>query len=113
MEWYDFWDQVPGQDYREDFTPEVFFMDKSLNLPDLRQLSEALAADLEEIANAQIAIGFIITLREKIDNKIDQLNDYNHDPKRQKQIKRSIEMLSIPFYRFQRKLSDYRKLVNT
>ena len=45
-EWNDFWDQVPGQGFREDSTPETFFVEKHLYLPDIRKLSDALAADL-------------------------------------------------------------------
>lgn len=113
-EWNDFWDQVPGQDFREDFTPEVFFMEKSLHLPDIRNLSEALAADLQELARTHIAIGFILTLREKIDKNIDQLEYFEHDPKKQISLKRSLKMLSGPFYRFQKELHEYRqKLQNT
>ncbi|WP_131012873.1 hypothetical protein [Paenibacillus thalictri] len=108
-EWNDFWDQVPGQDYREDFTPEVFYVTKSLHLPDLRNLSEALATDLHELAKSHIAIGFILTLREKIDKHIDQLNECQHDRKKKAKLKRNIKMLSSPFHRFQKELHEYRQ----
>lgn len=108
-EWNDFWEQVPGQDYREDFTPEVFYVTKSLYLPDLRNLSEALATDLHELAKSHIAIGFILTLREKIDKQIDQLHKCQHNRKRKTKIKRNIKMLSSPFHRFQKELHEYRQ----
>ena len=106
-EWDDFWRQVPGQSFREDFTPEFFFVDKQLQMQSIRNLSEALATDLDEIATKHIAIGFIITLREKIDKNIDRLNDCKHDPKKQIKIERNIKVLSSPFLRFQKELREY------
>lgn len=108
-EWNDFWEQVPGQDYREDFTPEVFYVTKSLYLPDLRNLSEALATDLHELAKSHIAIGFILTLREKIDKQIDQLQECQHNRKKKNKLKRNIKVLSSPFQRFQKELYEYRQ----
>jgi hypothetical protein len=108
-EWNDFWDQVPGQDFREDFTPDEFYVERSLHLPNIRNLSEALAADLHELARSHIAIGFILTLREKIDKHIDQLDIRQLDPKKKTQIKQNITMLASPFHRFQKELRDYRK----
>ncbi|MEF3304300.1 hypothetical protein [Paenibacillus sp. GYB003] len=108
-EWNEFWDQVPGQDYREDFTPEFFFVSKSLLLPDIRNLSEALADDLHELAKSHIAIGFILTLREKIDKYIDQLEDCQLHSEKKTKIKRNIKMLSSPFHRFQKELHEYRQ----
>lgn len=107
QEWNEFWDQVPGQGYREDFTPEAFFIKKNLHLPNIRNLGEALAADLEELSKAHIALGFIITLREKINKHIDQLDECENNPKQRTKIKRKIKMLSYPFQRFHRELRDY------
>ncbi|OMF46926.1 hypothetical protein BK138_32395 [Paenibacillus rhizosphaerae] len=84
-------------------------MTKSLHLPDLRNLSEALATDLHELAKSHIAIGFILTLREKIDKQIDQLDDCQHNWKKKTKIKRNIKMLSSPFHRFQKELHEYRQ----
>ncbi|MCM3630352.1 hypothetical protein M3194_23755 [Paenibacillus glycanilyticus] len=106
-EWNDFWRQVPGQDYREDFTPEFFFVEKPLHMRRIRNLSEALSTDLQEIATKHIAIGFIITLREKIDKNIDRLNDCKKDPKKRIKIERNIKVLSSPFQRFQKELREY------
>lgn len=107
-EWKDFWSQVPGQDYREDFTPAYFFVNKSLYLKDIRNLSEALAADLQELAQTHIEIGFILTLRENIDENINRLDHCEHDPKKQIKIIRNIKILTRPFHRFQIMLRDYR-----
>ncbi|MUT64749.1 hypothetical protein [Paenibacillus sp. NEAU-GSW1] len=109
-EWDDFWRQVPGQAYREDYTPEFFFIEKPLHMQSIRNLSEALAADLQELATKHIAIGFIITLREKIDKNIDRLNHCKNDPKKRNRIKRNIKVLSSPFHRFQKELREYHHL---
>ncbi len=107
QEWNDFWDQVPGQDYREDFTPEYFFTQKSLHIQNMRVLSEALASDLHELARSHIAIGFILTLREKIDKNIDQLTYCKNDPARETKIKRNIKILSSHFHHFHKALSEF------
>lgn len=107
QEWNDFWDQVPGQDFREDFTPEYFYVQKSLYIQNMRHLSEALASDLHKLAHTHIAIGYILTLREKIDKNIDQLMDCKNDPNREIKIKRNIKILSSHFHHFHKALSEY------
>lgn len=49
-EWEAFWEQVPGQAFREDFTPSSFAVNQWLETPDVRFLSEAFAEDLQELA---------------------------------------------------------------
>ncbi|WP_130616251.1 hypothetical protein [Cohnella abietis] len=110
QEWNDYWEQVPGQDHRMDFTPETFFIHKSLHVQSLGNLSEALAADLQELARTHSAIGFIFTLREKIDRNIDQFIFYKDDPVKKNRLKRSIVNLSSPFHRFHIALNDYRAI---
>ncbi|MBD3921662.1 hypothetical protein H8B09_23040 [Paenibacillus sp. PR3] len=110
-EWNGFWRQVPGQSYREDDTPEYVTVDKSLHLRSIAKLSEALAADLQELATKHPAIGFIHTLRDKIDKNIDQLNHCKNDPKRRKRIERNIKALSSPFRRFQIELDECHKRI--
>lgn len=109
QQWNDFWEQVPGQDFRVDFTPDSFFIQKSLNLPNMRSLSEALAADLQELAQTHIAIGFILTLREKLDKNIDQFMFYHDDTGKQARIRKRIQFLSLPFERFHLALDDFMK----
>jgi hypothetical protein len=107
-EWNDYWNQVPGQDFRKDQTPEFFFMSKSLSVPDFRQISEAFATDLEELARKHIAIGFILTLREKLDKNIERWEYYRNDPKYSTKIKRKIKELASPFHRLHAALHEYR-----
>lgn len=83
-------------------------MEKPLQMKSIRSLSEALAADLRELASAHIAIGFIITLREKIDKNIDRWSQCKDDPKKRNRIERNIQALSSPFRRFNNELRDYR-----
>lgn len=108
-EWNDYWDQVPGKDYREDYTPEVFFVQRSLSMPDLRELSEALASDLKDLTRAQLPVGYILTLREKLDHNIDKLLSSRHDPRKQSRLKRANKLLSCDFHRFHEALRDYRE----
>ncbi|MBP1990987.1 hypothetical protein [Paenibacillus eucommiae] len=107
--WNEFWEQVPGQDYREDFTPDFFTTHTSLSACDTRLVSEALAADLQELAEGHIAIGFILTLREKIDKNMDQLLVHRHDKEKISKIKRNIRLLSSPFYRFHKACAAYKQ----
>lgn len=108
-EWNDYWDQVPGKDYREDYTPEFFFVQQSLSFPDMRELSEALALDLKELVRAQLPVGYIITLREKLDHNIDKLISSKHDPRKQSRLKRNTKLLSRDFHRFHEALREYRE----
>ncbi|WP_307206259.1 hypothetical protein [Paenibacillus harenae] len=84
-------------------------MNKPLHLPDIRSLSVALAADLQELSKSRIAIGFILKLREKMDKYIDQLDNSRLPSKKKTKIKRKIKVLSIPFHRFHNELYNYRQ----
>ncbi|MFC0392880.1 hypothetical protein [Paenibacillus mendelii] len=107
--WYEYWDQVPGQDYRTDTTPDYVFLEKILYMPNLNELCEALAADLKELVRTHPAIGFIFTLREKLDKNIDRYMDSNGDPAIEKNSKRNIKILSSHFHHFHRALNEFRR----
>ncbi|WP_054026767.1 hypothetical protein [Bacillus sp. FJAT-28004] len=109
-EWNMFWDEVPGQEFREDFTPDHIVIDKSLHIQKqtMEHLGEALAADLQEMERSHIAIGIILTLREKLDKNIDQFMLEEKDHKRKLRIKRKIKVLSSDFQRFHHLLNKYR-----
>lgn len=110
-EWTTFWKQVPGQDYREDFTPEHVIIDKALRRQKqtMEHLGEALAADLQEMERSHIAIGIIITLREKLDKNIDLLTLGENDPKKKARLRRKIKVLSSDFQRFHYLLNKFRE----
>lgn len=107
QDWHRFWDQVPGQAFRVDFTPEYFTVRGSLSSPNVRHLSNALASDLKEMSQKHITPGFILTLREKLEKNLDRLVFFQKDSKQQTKVKRNIQILSSHFYRFKAALSDY------
>lgn len=109
--WNEYWKQIPGQQYREDFTPEMVKLKQPLHMDTLNveHLAEELAYDLQEIAHTHLTRGFILTLREKLDNNIDQLLDGDYDDKKRAVLRRKIKVLSSPLYRFQSALADYRE----
>jgi hypothetical protein len=110
-EWNAFWNQIPGQDYREDFTPEHVLVEKKLRRQKfaMDHLGEALAADLQEMARSHISIGLILTLREKLDKNIDQLINGDDDHKKKARIKRKIKVLTSDFQRFHYLLAKYQE----
>lgn len=72
-QWNDFWNEVPGMDYRQDFTPPLVTMTKYLELPSMQLLGEALAADLQrKLTRDQDNLDFII-LASELDELIDEL----------------------------------------
>lgn len=105
QEWNDFWDQVPGQDFREDFTPAFITISKPLVSHNIQALSKALAADLEELARTRIGINFI-ALREKIDKNINQIYLQKYT-KKQTKYKRNIQILSYQFRQFKTAIAHY------
>ncbi|MBP3967346.1 hypothetical protein [Paenibacillus lignilyticus] len=108
QDWDAFWNQIPGQSYREDFTPETITIRKDLVIRNFQIISKALASDLQELEKTQIAIGFIISLREKINKHIDRLGYYKNDPLKKAKTKENIRILSTPFYRFHKACAEYR-----
>lgn len=109
QEWNDFWEQIPGQDHRIDFTPEEVVIQRSLHVQSTLALREALAEDLKELSKTHVAIGFIFTLREKIDKNIDQFIYYKDDPVKRSRLRRNIKHLSSPFHRFHAALAEYKR----
>ncbi|SFS61367.1 hypothetical protein [Paenibacillus sp. BC26] len=107
--WNDFWKQIPGQDYREDFTPDKLLIRNKLAAPNFRMLGQALAADLQELEQSQISVGYIITLREKIDKNMDRIAYYKHDPQKRAATICNIQVLSAPFHRFHKASAEYRE----
>jgi hypothetical protein len=108
QEWNEFWSQVPGKDFRVDFTPEHFFIRHSLYVQNMKDLSAALAADLKEISRAHPSIGFIFSLREKIDKNIDQFLFYKDDRVKQTRLRKRITHLAKDFHHFHHALSVHR-----
>jgi hypothetical protein len=106
QEWDDFWDQVPGQDFRQDFTPAYIRIRHPLLSYNIEALSLALVADLEEIARTNVGINFI-ALRERIDKNIALIHKQRYPKKRMKYV-RNIQIISKPFRQFKAALADMR-----
>jgi len=101
-QWNSYWDQVPGLDFRVDFTPDQVTISDSLHLPDLNELSEALSYDLEELSQLHSEVGYILELREKLDRYIDRWLDCDAvaNPTTARYLQRSIKQLTASFHRF-------------
>lgn len=108
-EWHSFWKQVPGRDYREDYTPDYFEFQKTLKKRDLRFLSYELAEDLKRISENYHEQGYIFVLRERIDSHLDLLFDWENKPEKRALIKSDLGALSSEFYRFHKALETYRQ----
>ncbi len=107
QEWYDFWDQVPGQDFREDFTPAFLNIHKPLVTYKIEALSQALAADLEQLSRTHFGINYI-ALREKIDKNINQVY-LQKNPKKRVRYIRKIQLLTIHFHQFKIELAHFKE----
>ncbi len=107
-EWYSFWKQVPGRDYREDYTPDYFEFQKTLVKRDLRFLSHELAEDLRILSENYPEQGYMFVLRERIDSNLDLLFD-GENPDKRAIIKSNLGALSSEFYRFHKALETYRQ----
>ncbi|OUS69467.1 hypothetical protein B1748_31290 [Paenibacillus sp. MY03] len=109
-EWQSFWEQIPGQDYREDFTPERVDVNLAMPRANARheRLGLALGADLRQIEQSHVAIGFILTLREKLDKTMDQLMHCGTDRKRRIRLQRKIKMMTADFRSFHQSLDSSR-----
>lgn len=72
-DWHAFWDEVPGIDFRKDFTPPLVKMTKHLEMSNLRELGEALAIDLKtKLGKDKDNLDFIV-LKEDLDELIDEI----------------------------------------
>ncbi|MFE5321678.1 hypothetical protein ACFQ88_23530 [Paenibacillus sp. NPDC056579] len=107
-EWNSFWRQVPGRDYREDYTPDYFELQKTLRKRNLRFLSNELAEDLKRLSENHPKQRYIIDLRENIDKHLDLLFDWENRPDQRTFIKSNLGTLSKEFYRFHQALKTYR-----
>jgi hypothetical protein len=98
-EWNTFWEQVPGQGYRQDSTPSEFTIDNWIEAPDIRHLTEAFALDLEEQRRIQFYPFWIFELKDSLDRYVDQILACK-DPHKIKKIERKISKLTYEFYRY-------------
>lgn len=107
-EWRLFWEQVPGQDFRQDFTPSEIEVERLMELPDLQLLSEAFGRDLNEIAKKKLAYGYILSLREKLNGYVEEMYEPFTNAKQREKLAKSLQRLSRQFPHFQEQLRAYR-----
>lgn len=107
QEWASFWEQVPGRDYREDYTPDHFTVRKTLSKHNLRLLGSELAEDLKALAESKGKSSYIIDLRDQIDHRLEELQIWKNDSK-QASARNNLQLLSRPFRRFHQALERYR-----
>lgn len=108
-EWNTFWEQVPGQDFRQDDTPTTFAMSAQLTVPEMQALGRALAEDLQHISDSHLAIGFMITLREKLDRAFDLVDEVSHCKETRQWIRSNIDFLASDFQQFKATLAQYKQ----
>ncbi|OAS21117.1 hypothetical protein [Paenibacillus oryzisoli] len=73
QEWNTFWKEVPGIDFRKDYTPPLVKMTKHLEVKHRRELGEALANDINmKISKEKDNIDFIV-LASELDELIDEI----------------------------------------
>lgn len=97
-EWIEFWEQVPGQEFREDFTPAFFAVHKWLDTPNIRVLSEAFAEDLHELQPNNYPF-WLLEIKETLDRHVEMILEYN-DPDITRKIEKDIKYLTKDFRRF-------------
>lgn len=112
QDWNIFWRNVPGQAYREDYTPDSFVIYKTLTKRNIRFLSHELAEDLKTLSKNHSKQGYIIDLREKINNNLDELTFWKNSLEKQSFYKNNLQTLSKDFHRFHQALENYRKEFN-
>lgn len=112
QEWRSFWEQVPGQDFRQDFTPSQIDVDRLMELPDLQLLSQAFGRDLNDIAKKRLTYGYILSLREKMNGYVEEMYEPFTSTKQREKLAKSLQRLSRQFPHFQAQLRTYRSRSN-
>lgn len=96
--WEQFWKQVPGKGYREDFTPASFDVQTWLEPIDIRYLSEAFAEDLQDLLYSNHPF-WVLELKDTLDRLMDQM-EYDADEGSVKAARAEINYLMRHFRRF-------------
>jgi hypothetical protein len=97
-EWNTFWDQIPGQDFRRDFTPSNFDVQKWIVSPSIRYLAEAFAKDLQDLTQKHYQL-WIIEIKETLDRYVDQLLECR-DPQHSLKLVKQLNYATKDFHRF-------------
>lgn len=103
-EWRTFWDQIPGQDYRQDYTPSYFDVPKWIESPSIRFLSEAFAKDLQDLTQIHYPL-WIIEIKETLDRYVDQIVECR-DPKQSSKLVKELNYVTKDFHRFHQAMEN-------
>lgn len=105
QEWNAFWDEVPGIDFRMDYTPSNVTLSAHIEIPVMKQLGEALAHDLEtKLSGEKDTLDYII-LAGELDELIDEISSAEQPDEAKSLIKR-LTYLTKNFTEFRRCLAE-------
>jgi len=102
-EWEQFWNQVPGQSFRMDYTPSIVSIKNEIQIPEIQSLGQAFAKDLARLSKKQN----IIELNDKLDRYTTRFSIYKNLEILEKS-RIELKQLTWGFYSFQYALRDYR-----
>ncbi|GAA3404083.1 hypothetical protein ACFFNY_02410 [Paenibacillus hodogayensis] len=97
-DWEAFWEQVPGQKFREDETPPFFPVDRWLDAPDVVFLSQAFVEDLNMLLPSRNML-WIHELKETLDRYVDKIMD-SGDPETVRKVEKKIDYMMADFRHF-------------
>ena len=98
-EWESFWNQVPGQQFREDTTPSSFTVSSWLDVPKIRFLSEAFAEDLKEHLQPTYPF-WLLEIKETLNRYVDMILEYK-DPEIKRKIEKKLKYATKDYRHFQ------------
>ncbi|PEJ57644.1 MULTISPECIES: hypothetical protein [unclassified Bacillus (in: firmicutes)] len=98
-EWEEFWEKIPGQAYRMDYTPSIVSIQKEIDIPSIQSLSEAFAKDLTRLNAKHKSSDNIIELNDKLDRYITRFSIYKDEEILEK-AKNELNQLISCFYSF-------------
>ncbi len=106
-EWQKFWEQVPGQAFRTDYTPDIVSVQKELLIPEIKLLGQAFSNDLIRLTNDHHNSGRILELNDLLDRYITRFSVYK-DKSIIRKAKDELDFLKREFIYFQFALQKYK-----
>ena len=104
-DWNTFWQEVPGIDFRKDFTPPLVKMTTHFEVKLMRELGEALANDLKiKLSTEKDNLDFIV-LASELDELIDEIGFAENSDIATQLIKR-LNYLIKDFHEFQQTIKS-------
>jgi len=104
-DWHVFWDDVPGLDFRKDFTPPLVKMTRNFEVPAMRELGGALAKDLQtKLSRDKNNLDFIVLARD-LDELVDEI-EYAKDSDLETHLIKRLNYLIKDFNEFQQAIKN-------